>query len=68
MIGRFGVVFILLDWCCFSDVVRKLSGRARLTDFIGVLSPESGDRLEKVVKEGRKASIARSKQLMKDIK
>ncbi len=38
----------------FSEIIVRLSGRKSLSSFIGVLSPESADALEKSVKESRK--------------
>lgn len=38
----------------FSEVIVRLSGRKKLSSFIGVLSPESADALEKSIKEDRK--------------
>ncbi|MBI2575302.1 antitoxin VapB family protein [Candidatus Woesearchaeota archaeon] len=37
----------------FSDVVRKLAKRAKLSDFVGILSGESGEVFEKSIKDLR---------------
>ncbi len=38
----------------FSEVITRITGRVKLMDFFGVLSKESGERLEKSIIEGRK--------------
>ena len=37
----------------FSEIIVRLSGRKSLSSFIGALSPESADALEKSIKESR---------------
>jgi len=37
----------------YSDVVLRALGRPRLTDFAGILSPESANRLRKTIEEDR---------------
>ncbi|MBI2142019.1 antitoxin VapB family protein [Candidatus Woesearchaeota archaeon] len=39
----------------FSDVVMKLASRPKLSDFVGILSGESGEVFEKSIKDLRKA-------------
>ncbi|MEK6878358.1 MAG: antitoxin VapB family protein [Nanoarchaeota archaeon] len=38
----------------FSEVISRVTGKAKLMDFFGVLSKESGEKLEKSILEGRK--------------
>ena len=38
----------------FSDVINRVTGRVKLSDFFGILSKESADKLEEAIKEGRK--------------
>lgn len=37
----------------FSMIINRVTQKKKLSDFFGVLSKESGERLEKVIKEGR---------------
>jgi predicted CopG family antitoxin len=43
----------------FTDVINKITGKRSLLELAGFLSEEEADRLEKHIKEGRKASRKR---------
>ncbi len=51
----------------FSDVVRKLASRPKLTDFVGLLRGEQGERLEKVIREKRAASRKRAVRRFREL-
>lgn len=52
----------------FSMVIERVTGKAKLSDFFGVLSEESANRLERAIKEQRekhrKLHFKRNKRLM----
>lgn len=55
----------------FSDIILRVAKRRPLDDFFGVLSKESGDRLEKAIMKARKrrnlAHKERIKKISKDL-
>lgn len=51
----------------FSETILKVAKRRPLSDFFGVLSKESSDRLEKAILEGRKKRNAAHQRRMKHI-
>ena len=52
----------------FSDVIRRIGKKRPLSEFIGILSKESGDRLEKHIKEKRKIHAELYKERIKRIR
>ena len=38
----------------FSEVINRVTGKVKLSDFHGIISKEFGEELEKSIKEGRK--------------
>lgn len=56
----------------FSIVIERITGKVRLSDFFGVLSEDSANKLERVIKEQRekhrKLHLKRNKKLMEDFK
>ena len=54
----------------FSEIIVKVTGKARLKDFFGIMPGESGEKFERVILEGRKIHAKlhaeRNKKLMKE--
>ncbi|MBI2139810.1 hypothetical protein HYU14_02710 [Candidatus Woesearchaeota archaeon] len=55
----------------FSEIIGKVTGKARLSDFFGILSKLSGDELENNINEGRKLHsklhARRAERLLKEL-
>jgi len=49
----------------FSDVIKKLTGRASLLELVGVLSDKEAEDMRRDIKEGRKAMNARMERVSK---
>ena len=52
----------------FTDVINRLSGKRSIMEFAGILSGEEGEKLEKYIKERRKASRERSNRIREMMK
>ena len=52
----------------FSEVINRMTGRAKLSDFFGVLSKESGDKLEANIQKIRKSREVAERQRAKKLK
>jgi len=51
----------------FSATIRRVAKRRSLSEFYGVLSRESGERLEKAIQERRKETKIKHEERMKKI-
>lgn len=51
----------------FSEIIVRVTGRANLKDFFGILSKESGEELEKNIMESRKRHRIQRKKRIEDI-
>lgn len=51
----------------FSKTILRITGKRPLSDFVGILSPESADELERNIKESRKRHLELHKKRMKRI-
>lgn len=52
----------------FTDVINRLAGKRSIMEFAGILSEEEGEKLEKYIKERRKASRERSNRIREMMK
>ena len=52
----------------FTDAILRLTKKAKLTDFAGVLSDSEADTLVKRIESSRRASRKRSEELRKSLK
>ena len=56
----------------FSDIILRVTGKAKLRNFFGILSKEAADKLELTIKKSRKEhselTQLRNKKLIKDLK
>ncbi len=54
----------------FSEIIVEVTGRKKLSDFFGIISKETGDKLERAIEKGRKEhrklTEERHKRLMKE--
>ena len=54
----------------FSEIIVEITGRKKLSDFFGIISKETGDKLERAIEKGRKEhrklTEERHKGLMKE--
>jgi len=51
----------------FSDVIRRVTGKVKLTDFAGILTEEEADKLEKSIEENRKRSTKRMLRIREEL-
>ena len=52
----------------FSDVVLRLTGKIKLTDFAGILTEEEAAKIEKKVKDLRAKSRGRANRIKEEIR
>lgn len=51
----------------FSRVINRITGKANLMDFFGILSEKEADKLEKNIRENRKLSRKRLDRISKEL-
>jgi len=51
----------------FSEVINRVTGKIRLTDFHGILSKKSGEQLEKIIAELRRIDRMQENRKIKKI-
>ena len=51
----------------FSETIRRIAKRRSLNEFFGVLSGDSGERVEKAIRERRKETKTKHEEKMKKI-
>ncbi len=52
----------------FTDVINRMTGKRSIMEFAGILSEEEGEKLEKYIKERRKASREHSTKIREMMK
>lgn len=52
----------------FTDVINRMTGKKSIMELAGILSKEEGEKLEKVIKEGRALSRRRREKLIEKLK
>ena len=52
----------------FTDVINRVTGRRSIMELAGILSKEEGEKLEKYIKERRKASREHSNRIRESLK
>ena len=52
----------------FTDVINRITGRRSIMELAGILSKEEGEKLEKYIKDRRKASREHSNRIRESLK